>query len=352
MKESILLIEDEIELQQNLKEILEYNGFSTVTADNGQEGLHKLDKHKVDLILCDIMMPVMDGFQFLRNLRSQPRFKFTPFIFLSAKASIEDKSKGVLEGADDYLVKPISARTLLKAIDRILGQKNISEFLTTGISEKQKGNNLSFLISDVKSPFSGMIKMLETVDYPLEATKLNEYSRFLGSIMQSAKRLHESFGKLPLLRNLDKLNFRPVSVNIDSVILELINYHGVEKFIYLHRPKQHQLFDLEHFKFILNELIENAIKFNVNNNPIQIDCLGNSISIRNKQTIFVSNETVSIELFDMRKNDNSGIYGLGIGLYLAFELCKMNHSKLQCSIDSDQNFTAEIIFDRGEVLQV
>jgi two-component system, sensor histidine kinase and response regulator len=70
MKKRILLIEDEIELQQNLKEILEYHDFFVFTADNGIEAL-KIKDQKIDLILCDIMMPEMDGYQFLSVLESQ-----------------------------------------------------------------------------------------------------------------------------------------------------------------------------------------------------------------------------------------------------------------------------------------
>jgi DNA-binding response OmpR family regulator len=124
MKETILLIEDEVELQQNLKEILEYKGFSVFTADNGQDALIKIENQKIDVILCDIMMPIIDGFQFLKIIRNQGRFQEIPFIFLSAKASEDDKSEGLLEGSDDYLTKPISARILMDAIFEVLEKKN------------------------------------------------------------------------------------------------------------------------------------------------------------------------------------------------------------------------------------
>jgi len=124
MKEKILLIEDEVELQQNLKEILEYKGFDVFTADNGQDALIKIENQKIDVILCDIMMPILDGFQFLKIIRNQGRFQQTPFIFLSAKASEEDKAQGLLEGSDDYLTKPISARILMDTIFEVLEKKN------------------------------------------------------------------------------------------------------------------------------------------------------------------------------------------------------------------------------------
>lgn len=123
MKETIFLIEDEIELQQNLREILEYNGFYVVTADNGHDALLKIENQKVDLILCDIMMPVLDGYQFLKIIQNQERFQDIPFIFLSAKASEIDKSKGLEAGADGYLTKPIPAKVLLNSIVGILEKR-------------------------------------------------------------------------------------------------------------------------------------------------------------------------------------------------------------------------------------
>jgi two-component system sensor histidine kinase/response regulator len=123
MRETIFLIEGEVELQQNLKEILEYNGFSVLTADNGQDALLKIENQEVDVILCDIMIPVRNGYQFLEIIRNQERFHHLPFIFLSARGSEEDKLKGLQEGAGDYLIKPIPAMVLLNSIFGVLDKK-------------------------------------------------------------------------------------------------------------------------------------------------------------------------------------------------------------------------------------
>ncbi|MBC6365889.1 response regulator [Algoriphagus sp. AK58] len=127
MKETILLIEDEIELQQNLKEILEYSGFKLLTADHGQEAVVKLENYEIDLVICDIMMPLMDGFEVLEYIRSQEKFTSIPFIFLSAKARKDDQEKGIAMGADDYLTKPISARLLLNSVFSVLEKKKAKE---------------------------------------------------------------------------------------------------------------------------------------------------------------------------------------------------------------------------------
>jgi len=123
MNKTILLVEDEIELQQNLKEILEFHGFSILTANNGYEATLKLGSSGVDLILCDVMMPIMDGYEFLKIVRSQLDYEQIPFMFLSAKARENDKEKAFAEGAVEYLVKPISARVLLNSVFEALNSK-------------------------------------------------------------------------------------------------------------------------------------------------------------------------------------------------------------------------------------
>lgn len=146
MKERILLIEDEIELQQNLKEILEYHNFSVLTADNGIQAIFKIEDQKVDLIICDIMMPEMDGYEFLKIFRTEEKHQQIPFIFLSAKVSTEDKEKGIQAGADDYLTKPISAKLLLNSIFGNLEKKKERIKPTSDKNENILGTDQSKLL--------------------------------------------------------------------------------------------------------------------------------------------------------------------------------------------------------------
>lgn len=161
MKERILLIEDEIELQQNLKEILEYHGFSVLTADNGIQAIFEIKDQDVDLILCDIMMPEMDGYQFLKIFRTEERYKHIPFIFLSAKVSTEDKEKGIQAGADDYLTKPISAKLLLNALFGNLEKKKERISSTSHKNEDIMGTDQSQLLSKTTNPVSSLFNIFE-----------------------------------------------------------------------------------------------------------------------------------------------------------------------------------------------
>ncbi len=113
----ILVIEDNFEVRDNLVEILELSGYDVADAENGKVGVRKAKEFKPDLILCDVMMPELDGFGTLRILESQPETADIPFIFLTAKAEKQDFRKGMNLGADDYITKPFDDVELLDAIE-------------------------------------------------------------------------------------------------------------------------------------------------------------------------------------------------------------------------------------------
>ncbi len=113
---TILAIEDETAIRENIQEILELEGFDVLTAENGKIGVQLAQKYHPDLIICDVMMPELDGYDVLVTLRQNPNTIEIPFIFLSAKATTADFRKGMSLGADDYLTKPFTPRELREAI--------------------------------------------------------------------------------------------------------------------------------------------------------------------------------------------------------------------------------------------
>ena len=113
----ILIIEDEPAMLANLRDILELEGFEALTAPNGLLGLATARQEKPDLILCDILMPLLDGHGVLEGLRKDRATAKIPFIFLTAKGEHADIRAGMNLGADDYLVKPFKVADLLEAIE-------------------------------------------------------------------------------------------------------------------------------------------------------------------------------------------------------------------------------------------
>lgn len=117
---TILLIEDNPDMLENTAEILELAGYEVITAENGKVGVRKAKSGMPDLIICDIMMPELDGYGVLHILSKHPDTARIPFIFLTAKAEKSDFRKGMNLGADDYLVKPFEELDLLDAIEQRL----------------------------------------------------------------------------------------------------------------------------------------------------------------------------------------------------------------------------------------
>src|SRR5688572_23548697 len=113
----ILLIEDHPQMRENLQLMLEMEGYAVVAAGDGRRGVEAARRELPDVILCDVMMPELDGFGVLRELRVDAATATIPFLFLTAKGEKVDQRTGMNLGADDYLVKPVGKQDVLAAIN-------------------------------------------------------------------------------------------------------------------------------------------------------------------------------------------------------------------------------------------
>lgn len=120
----LLLIDDDPNLILLVKDYLEFRGYEVVTADNGMEALEVLDQEIPDMIICDIMMPEMDGYTFVERVRQDSRSSWIPVLFLSAKGQSQDRVKGLNKGADVYMVKPFEPEELVAQVESSLKQAN------------------------------------------------------------------------------------------------------------------------------------------------------------------------------------------------------------------------------------
>ena len=117
---TILFIDDNIEMLENTSELLELSNYKVFTASNGKDGIKLAKKENPNLIICDVMMPGLDGYEVLHILSQDPKTEQIPFIFLTAKSGKSDFRKGMNLGADDYLTKPFEEMDLLSTIERKL----------------------------------------------------------------------------------------------------------------------------------------------------------------------------------------------------------------------------------------
>lgn len=151
----ILVIEDNLEIRENTAEILELSNYEVLTAENGKKGVEVALSTHPDLIVCDIMMPQLDGYGVLNIVHNNPNLRNTPFIFLSAKTEKGDLRKGMQLGADDYIPKPFDTTDLLDAVERRLKK---AEQLKQDIASGLQGLNKLLTITSGKEAIADFIK--------------------------------------------------------------------------------------------------------------------------------------------------------------------------------------------------
>ncbi|MCG7857618.1 response regulator [Flavihumibacter sp.] len=189
----ILIIDDHNEIRENIAEILTLGGYHAFTAENGKKGVELALVEKPDLVVCDIMMPELDGYGVLHLLRKNPETEHVPFIFLTAKVERSDFRKGMEMGADDFITKPFDDIELLNAIEIRLKKQDILQHKYAGT---EKGMNE--LMQDLKE--SGFMHM-DPEQYETEFLskrqqvysegKRPKYLYYLKSGKVKAYRLHE-----------------------------------------------------------------------------------------------------------------------------------------------------------------
>jgi DNA-binding NarL/FixJ family response regulator len=134
-RKRLLLIDDDPNLILLVKDYLEFRGYEVLTADNGKEALNSLSQNLPDMIICDIMMPEMDGYALIENVRQDPRTSWIPVLFLSARGQSQDRIKGLNLGADVYMVKPFEPEELVAQVESSLKQTNRLLLHTDGIGD-------------------------------------------------------------------------------------------------------------------------------------------------------------------------------------------------------------------------
>lgn len=164
MKKKILLIEDDKIVRENTSEILQLANYNVETAENGKIGIDLAKTFLPDIIVCDILMPVLDGYGVLQILSKTPELEQIPFIFLSAKTHHEDLRKGMELGADDYIYKPFEESELLRAIDSRL--KRVEAF-----EQKQQ------LTNSIKTLNQQDLKSIKSIDAFLSKKNVFKYKK-------------------------------------------------------------------------------------------------------------------------------------------------------------------------------
>lgn len=226
-KEYILIIEDNSDLNLAICEILSAYGYPVKSARNGVEGLKLIEQAPPDIILCDIMMPEMDGYTLLRHTRADPQLRTTPFIFLTARSSNTDQRRALNIGVEDYLVKPVEEEDLILAIRNAMRRrKDMKDEIDLQL-EILRNQIVGALQHEFRTPLTFVLGYAEYLqDITHEEIELEELKTATAGILEGGYRLQrliESFLLLAEVQNRNMKLERVDTIRAGSILEESIH---------------------------------------------------------------------------------------------------------------------------------
>ena len=205
-KTKLLIVEDDAHLLLGLRDILELDEYEVLTAENGKEALKILNKLDTppDLIVSDIMMPEMDGIEFLTQVREKDEWVTIPFIFLTAKGEKTDIYQGKFLGVDEYLVKPFDADELLMAVEAKLKRHRAINQAQVGMVSDLKRSILTILNHEFRTPLTLVVAYADMLkDFEIEEMTHEQLLEFLKGVNSGAERLRRLIENFILLVELE-----------------------------------------------------------------------------------------------------------------------------------------------------
>ncbi|TAJ56895.1 MAG: hybrid sensor histidine kinase/response regulator [Chitinophagaceae bacterium] len=354
--EKILLVEDEVIIRASIAEILRHYEYEVVVAENGKQGLIKALAEKPDLIVCDVMMPEMDGFEMLSELRKQTGFD-TPFIFLTAKVQSDDIREGMNLGADDYIFKPFKSADLVKAIETRLDKRRQ---VLVKITEKTREleNVIRLMIGhEFNTPMNGIKAMSEFIHQNVEKYNDAELLEFSNYLSVSAARLQATFEKVRKvfeIKEFDKQDAADEKCPMVTNTIVQITRSLAEKAGRLHDLVIGNLGDMDlpiksNLLFTaLYEIIENAFKFSKMGTEVLIEAHRSAntyeISVTDRGDTITAEELTSYKSFKQFDRSKYEQQGLGAGLALTISILEKYDATISFTNNSPNGIKAGLIF--------
>lgn len=280
----ILVIEDELQVRTNIEQILTLSDFRTIGASDGYMGLQLAKEQHPDLIICDVMMPKIDGYNVLASLRQDPSTANIPFIFLTAKADRSDVRQGMELGASDYLAKPFTTDELIGTVTTQLCKQTAYEIHLQNSLDQVRNSFTKAIPHELYTPLNdilGTIKLLID-DYGL----IGEFEglEMLESVQQSAIQLHRSIQNFLLYAELELIASNPIRLQRFQSSSEVSTTDNILKATALQKAQQYDrkqdlLLNLQNsvvrfpesrLRKVVEEIVDNAFKFSKPGTRVQI----------------------------------------------------------------------------------
>jgi signal transduction histidine kinase/ligand-binding sensor domain-containing protein len=350
---TVLVVDDSVDVRNYIVGCLE-GAYRIVTAKDGIDGLDKAEQENPDLIVSDVMMPRMDGYEFCRRLKSDDRFNHIPVILLTSKASLEAKLEGLQAGSDEYLTKPFNAEELRVRIANLINMREQARNLKGLNTELESTNEALRRASDLKS----QLLSIASHDMKNPLTAIREFSRILKEEIESESHLSElvdlifssSDEMLRLVTQLLdssalesgklELNTRPVDL---SALAQLVVHRSLKQgelkgqtihFSSAEEGKSIVMADFDRLQEAMNNVVNNAVKYTEKNKDIWVSVspVGDKVrfEVRDEGPGIAEDELPKIfDKFQKLSNQpTGGENSTGLGLSIVKQIVEMHNGRV------------------------
>jgi len=345
-KSKILIVDDAVDMVELLKKRLRFEGYDTAKAYDGEEGLKQVAEYNPDLIILDVMMPKLDGYEVCRRLKSDENTKYIPILMLTAKGEVEDKVKGLDIGANDYLAKPFDYKELSARVRSLVAIKAAREKLVEEEKSKALDQMMEAVAHEIRNPLTSIGGFARRVYEKLPEGDPNK--KYMEIIIKDVARLENMIRGLVELK-ITTISYRELT-NINDVIMEALKLFepdledkGIEVKIELVDNPPLISVDKEQIKMALANLIKNSI-----------EAMQEKLKIL-KITSHISDGRMEIQVSDTGKGIpkdkiknifdpffTSKVYGPGLGLTFTLKIIQEHRGAISVESEPGKGTTLTI----------
>jgi two-component system sensor histidine kinase/response regulator len=351
---TILLIDDCQQLRTSFSMALRLNGYHVIEAESGVEGLEMARKHLPDLILSDIHMPGGDGSTLLRDIRHDSELKSRQVVLMTGRPDLVTPRKGMEEGADDFLVKPVSLQALLSCLKARFSRASISWRVEDQMLAQLRSWVPPHLPHEFFTPLAGIIGLMEILRDDFSTLTSAEVNDMHNQVYQSALRLHRTLRNYLLILDLQTVSSQPVPPFLSSRELEKSIQGGVDQALRQNERREDvtvrldacsisvKAGDLTH---IVEELVDNACKFSRQETPVNVELRADGrLIVTDRGRGLTAEEIIRIGAFQQFDRKRFEQQGLGLGLVLVQKLVVLCKAEFSMNSKPGEGTQAQIAF--------
>lgn len=344
----ILIIEDNPVNRELISDIL-VQEYEIIIARDGYQGIQMALAHKPDLIVCDIMMPKIDGFGVLKTIRDSVELNHIPFVFLTARAEKSDLRSGMDSGADDYLTKPFTADELLQAVSvRLKRKQELNNELKQRVREIFDTLNTTSS-HEFNTPLNAIIGFTSLMISNYQKLGKEDMLNMLATIKKSSKRLQKTTNNILLYSYLQKfndpaMNYQAgVTEECSSVISGMVSKlaelcHFKDKYT-ISLVEADVSASEDDLSKIVEEIVSNAFLYSSENTRVAIESVVTNglyvIKITNSGRGISREDIMRIGPYMQFERKQYEQQGMGLGLYLSKRLTELNNGKFEIASEKD-----------------